>query len=76
MHPGMYRNPCHEGAKRFHADVRGRAYQVMLEQTVLVVHATEAQLILDELFYVSGEIRVSPRSRPVCRGQYRRTEDG
>jgi 7,8-dihydropterin-6-yl-methyl-4-(beta-D-ribofuranosyl)aminobenzene 5'-phosphate synthase len=49
----------------------------MLErQGALVVHATEPQLILDDLFYVSGEIPRVTAFETGMQGQYRRTEDG
>ena len=51
--------------------------QAMLEQEgALVVHATEAQSILDEFFYVSGEIPRVTAFETGMQGQYRRTEDG
>ena len=77
MHPGMYRSRAMKapnGSMRPFGDVPSQA---MLEQQgAAVVHATEPQLILDDLFYVSGEIpRVTPFETGM-QGQYRRTEDG
>jgi len=77
MHPGMYRTramKAPDGSMRPFEDV---PTQAMLEQQgALVVHATEAQLILDDFFYVSGEIpRVTPFETGL-QGQHRRTEDG
>jgi 7,8-dihydropterin-6-yl-methyl-4-(beta-D-ribofuranosyl)aminobenzene 5'-phosphate synthase len=77
MHPGMYRTramKAPDGSMRPFGDVPSRA---MLEQQgAAVVHATGPQLILDDLFYVSGEIpRVTPFETGM-QGQYRRTEDG
>lgn len=77
MHPGMYATrgtKGSDGAMRVFADVPTPA---MLEQQgASVVHATEAQLVLDDLFYVSGEIpRVTPFETGMP-GQLRRTEDG
>jgi 7,8-dihydropterin-6-yl-methyl-4-(beta-D-ribofuranosyl)aminobenzene 5'-phosphate synthase len=77
MHPGMYRTramKAPDGSMRPFEDV---PTQAMLEQQgALVVHATEAQLILDELFYVSGEIPRVTAFETGMLGQYRRTEDG
>ena len=77
MHPGMYRTramKAPDGSMRPFEDV---PTQAMLEQQgALVVHATEAQLILDELFYVSGEIPRVTAFETGMPGQYRRTEDG
>ena len=77
MLPGMYRTramKAQNGSMRMFADV---PTQAMLEQQgALVVHATEEQLILDELFYVSGEISRVTAFETGMPGQYRRTEDG
>jgi 7,8-dihydropterin-6-yl-methyl-4-(beta-D-ribofuranosyl)aminobenzene 5'-phosphate synthase len=77
MHPGMYRTralKAPDGSMRPFEDV---PTQAMLEQQGgLVVHATEAQLILDDLFYVSGEIPRVTAFESGMPGQYRRTEDG
>jgi len=77
MHPGMYRTramKAPDGSMRPFGDVPTRA---MLEQQgAAVVHATEAQLILDDLFYVSGEIPRVTAFETGMQGQYRRTEDG
>jgi 7,8-dihydropterin-6-yl-methyl-4-(beta-D-ribofuranosyl)aminobenzene 5'-phosphate synthase len=77
MHPGMYRTRAvreRDGSMRAFEDVPTPA---MLEQQgALVVHATEAQLILDDLFYVSGEIPRVTTFESGMPGQYRRTEDG
>ncbi len=76
MHPGMYRTramKAQDGSMRLFEDV---PTQSMLEQQgALVVHATEAQLILDEFFYVSGEIPRVTAFETGMPGQYRRTED-
>ena len=42
----------------------------------IVVHSKEAQLILDDLFYVSGEIPRVTAFETGLPGHYRRTEDG
>ncbi|MFO1329450.1 MAG: MBL fold metallo-hydrolase [Rubrivivax sp.] len=77
MHPGMYRTramKAPDGTMRPFADVPG---VTQLEQVgARVLHATEPQLLLDGLFYLSGEIpRVTPFETGL-QGQYRRTEDG
>ena len=76
MQPGMYRTramKAQDGSMRPFEDVPS---QVKLEQQgALVVHATEAQLILDDLFYVSGEIPRVTAFETGMPGQYRRTED-
>jgi 7,8-dihydropterin-6-yl-methyl-4-(beta-D-ribofuranosyl)aminobenzene 5'-phosphate synthase len=41
-----------------------------------VIHATEPQLLLDGLFYLSGEIPRVTAFETGMQGQYRRTEDG
>lgn len=77
MHPGMYgtramRAP--DGSMRPFADVPSPAQ--LAQQGARVIHATEPQLLLDDLFYLSGEI---PRLTPFetgMQGQFRRTEDG
>jgi len=77
MHPGMYRTramKAPDGSMRPFGDV---PTQAMLEQQgASVVHATEAQGILDDLFYVSGEIARVTAFETGMQGQYRRTEDG
>jgi 7,8-dihydropterin-6-yl-methyl-4-(beta-D-ribofuranosyl)aminobenzene 5'-phosphate synthase len=51
--------------------------QSMLEnQGALVVHSREAQLILDDLFYVSGEIPRVTAFETGLPGHYRRSGDG
>jgi 7,8-dihydropterin-6-yl-methyl-4-(beta-D-ribofuranosyl)aminobenzene 5'-phosphate synthase len=77
MHPGMYRTramKAPDGSMRLFEDV---PTQTTLErQGAAVVHATEAQSILDELFYVSGEIPRVTAFETGMQGQYRRTENG
>jgi len=77
MHPGMYGTRAmrtKDGAMRPFGDVPSRA---SLEQNgATVVTTTEPQAIVDDLFFVSGEI---PRVTPFETGmqeQFRRTEDG
>ena len=77
MHPGMYRTramKAQDGSMRPFEDVPSQAK--LEQQGALVVHATEAQLILDDLFYVSGEIPRVTAFETGMPGQYRRTEDG
>jgi 7,8-dihydropterin-6-yl-methyl-4-(beta-D-ribofuranosyl)aminobenzene 5'-phosphate synthase len=63
-----------DGSKRPFGDV---PTQAMLEQqSALVVHAVEPQLILDGFFYVSGEIPRVTAFETGMQGQFRRTEDG
>ncbi len=77
MHPGMYRTRAmkeRDGSMRPFEDVPTPA---MLEQQgALVVHSTEPQCVLDELFYVSGEIPRVTGFETGMPGQYRRTVDG
>ena len=77
MHPGMYRTRAMrmaDGGMRPFEDVPTAA---MLEQLgARVVHATTPQAILDDLFYVSGEIPRVTAFEPGMPGQFRRTDDG
>jgi 7,8-dihydropterin-6-yl-methyl-4-(beta-D-ribofuranosyl)aminobenzene 5'-phosphate synthase len=77
MHPGMYRSramKAADGSMRPFADVPSQA---QLEQAgALVVNAIEPQLILDDLFYVSGEIPRVTAFETGMQCQHRRTLDG
>lgn len=77
MHPGMYRSramKATDGSMRPFEDVPNAS---SLEQHgARVVHSTEPQLILDDLFFVSGEIPRITSFEVGMPGQYRRTEDG
>lgn len=77
MHPGMYRSramKAADGSMRPFADVPSHA---QLEQAgALVVNAVEPQLILDDLFFVSGEIPRVTAFETGMQGQHRRTLDG
>jgi len=77
MHPGMYRSramKAADGSMRPFADVPSQA---QLEQAgALVVNAVEPQLILDDLFFVSGEIPRVTAFETGMPGQHRRTLDG
>ena len=77
MHPGMYRSraiKAHNEDMRPFADVP-TAHQ-LAQQGADVVHATEPQRILDDLFHVSGEIPRVTEFEKGLPGHYRRTEDG
>ena len=77
MHPDMYRTRAMksaDGVMRPFDDVPTRA---MLEaQGAQVIEATTAQHVLDDLFFVSGEIPRVTAFEPGMPGQYRRTRDG
>ena len=77
MHPGMYRSramKAADGSMRPFADVPSQA---QLEQAgALVVNAVEPQMILDDLFFVSGEIPRVTAFETGMQGQHRRTLDG
>lgn len=77
MHPGMYRTRAlktPDGSMRPFGDVPSAA---MLErQGAEVVHTTEAQTVLDDLFFVSGEIPRVTDFETGFPGHHRRTEDG
>jgi 7,8-dihydropterin-6-yl-methyl-4-(beta-D-ribofuranosyl)aminobenzene 5'-phosphate synthase len=77
MHPGMYATramKAPDGSMRPFDDVPTPA---MLEQQgAQVVHATGPQAIVDDLFYVSGEIPRVTSFETGMAGQYRRTADG
>lgn len=77
MHPGMYRSramKAADGSMRPFADVPSHA---QLEQAgALVVNAVEPQMILDDLFFVSGEIPRVTAFETGMQGQHRRTLDG
>lgn len=77
MHPGMYRSRALRGA-----DGTMRPFEDIPTANVLeahgaeVSHATDPRLVLDDLFFLSGEIpRLTPFEKGMP-GQYRRTEDG
>jgi 7,8-dihydropterin-6-yl-methyl-4-(beta-D-ribofuranosyl)aminobenzene 5'-phosphate synthase len=77
MHPGMYRTRAiktPDGTMRPFGDVPTAV--MLAQQGAEVVHATEAQAVLDDLFFVSGEIPRVSGFEPGMPGQYRRTDDG
>ena len=77
MHPDMYRSRAiktRDGSIHPMADVPTSAE--LERHGAVVVHATEPQLLLDNLFFVSGEIpRVTPFETGMV-GHLRRTQDG
>lgn len=77
MHPGMYRTRATrtpDGAMHLFEDVPGAA--ALAEHGARVFHATDAQLILDQRFYVSSEIPRVSGFETGLPNHYRRTEDG
>lgn len=76
-HPGMYRTRAmkmSDGRMREMDDVPGP--QALAARGARVVNATEPQLILEDMVWISGEIpRVTPFEQGLP-GQHRRTEDG
>ena len=77
MHPGMYRSratKAADGTFRLFEDVPS-AHQ-LAQHGAEVVHATQAQSILDDCFYVSGEIPRVTSFETGLPGQHRRTDDG
>lgn len=77
MHPGMYRTRAMrapDGAMRPFADVPSA--ERLAQYGAEVVHATQPQLLLDDLFFVSGEIPRVTAFETGLQGQYRRTDDG
>jgi 7,8-dihydropterin-6-yl-methyl-4-(beta-D-ribofuranosyl)aminobenzene 5'-phosphate synthase len=77
MHPEMYRTratKAADGSMRLFEDVPSA--EQLAQHGARVVHATEAQLVFDDSFYISGEIpRVTPFETGLP-GQHRRTRDG
>ena len=77
MHPGMYRSRAMktaDGSMRPFDEVPSA--DKLERHGARVIHSTVPQLILDDLFFVSGEIpRVTPFELGMP-GQHRRTEDG
>ena len=77
MHPGMYRSRAikmHNDDMRPFADVP--TADQLAQQGADVIHATEPQVVLDDLFYVSGEIPRVTEFETGLPGHYRRTDDG
>jgi len=77
MHPDIYRSRAMKvpnGTMRPFADVPTQA--ALEQEGALVVHSTEAQVILDDLFYVSGEIPRVSAFETGMPGHFRRTADG
>lgn len=77
MHPGMYATramKAPDGSMRAFADVP--TADMLAQQGAEVIHATAPQAVLDDLFYVSGEIPRVTSFEVGMPGQYRRTADG
>jgi len=77
MHPGMYATramKAPDGSMRPFGDVPSQTH--LEQEGARVVRATTPQLILDDLFYVSGEIPRVTAFETGLQGQHRRTEDG
>lgn len=77
MHPGMYRSramKAPDGTMRPFEDVPDP--DTLERHGAKVIHATESQLILDDLFFISGEIPRVTSFEVGMPGQHRRTEDG
>ena len=77
MHPDMYRTRATrtpDGAMHLFDDVPSAA--ALETHGARVFHATDAQLILEDLFFVSGEIPRVTTFETGLPNHYRRTEDG
>ena len=77
MHPGMYRSRALQGADgtmRLFEDIPSA--RVLEEHGARVLHASEPEVVLDDLFFLSGEIPRLTSFEKGFPGQYRRTEDG
>ena len=67
MHPDMYRSRGVKGRDGTMFPMEDVPTAAMLEDTApSVVHSSEAQQILDDLFFISGEIPRVRHSRPGC----------
>lgn len=77
MHPGMYRSRAlraADGTMRPFEDIPSPGE--LERHGARVVHATEPAAVLDDLFFLSGEIpRLTPFEKGMP-GQFRRTDDG
>ena len=77
MHPSMYQTramKAPDGSMRPFEDVPGPG--TLTAHGARVVHTTEPHLILDDLFFVSGEIPRVTSFEVGMPGQYRQTEGG
>jgi 7,8-dihydropterin-6-yl-methyl-4-(beta-D-ribofuranosyl)aminobenzene 5'-phosphate synthase len=77
MHPGMYRSratKAADGTFRPFEDVPSA--QQLGQHGAEVIHATQPQSVLDDCFYVSGEIPRVTAFETGLPGQHRRTADG
>jgi len=76
MHPGMYRTRATrtpDGSMHLFDDVPSAA--ALEAYGARVIHATDAQVILDDLFFISGEIPRVTKFETGLPNHYRRTED-
>ena len=76
MHPAMYRTRATrtpDGSMHLFEDIPSAA--ALEKHGARVVHATEAQLVLEDRFFVSGEIPRVTRFETGLPNHYRRTED-
>ena len=76
MHPAMYRTRATrtpDGSMHLFEDIPSAA--ALEKHGAHVVHATQAQRVLDDLFFVSGEIPRVTRFETGLPNHYRRTED-
>ena len=77
MHPGMYRTralKAPDGSMRPFGEVPSAT--TLERHGAEVVHATQPQVVLDDLFYISGEIPRITAFETGFPGHHRRTEDG
>lgn len=77
MHPDMYRSRAMrapDGSMRPFDDVPSAA--ALEHHGARLIHSTQPQLILDDLFFVSGEIPRVTAFEAGMPGQYRRSSDG
>lgn len=77
MHPDIYRSramKAPDGSMRRLADVPSQS--ALEKEGATVVHAREPQVVLDDLFYVSGEIPRVTAFESGMPGQYRQSMDG
>lgn len=77
MHPGMYRSravKARDGSMHLMDDIPNP--EQLERRGAVVIHATESQLLLDNLFFVSGEIPRVTSFETGMPGHHRRTQDG
>jgi 7,8-dihydropterin-6-yl-methyl-4-(beta-D-ribofuranosyl)aminobenzene 5'-phosphate synthase len=77
MHPGMYRTRATrtpDGSMHLFEDVPSAA--ALEASGAKVIHATDEQVILDDLFFISGEIPRVTKFETGLPNHFRRTDDG